>query len=527
MCRLLDEIAVESDEVEKRESLRLRAIREVLQTEKTYLKSLELLIEHYVKPLKVILDQPTHNILFGHVEMIHNLNSELLQELEIDLNNVGSAFLRLGPFLKLYSVYAFDYKRVLLTLQDLQDKNAKFKSFLDRTETRPDVQKKLNSLLILPIQRVPRYKLLLQQVLLYTSPSERDFKILQDSVKQMENTAAHINSLVEDQENTQIMLNLQNSLVGRCPRIIEPCRKLIREGVLLKVTRKNETVRRYCTLMSDIFMYSRVCKERAPGMLLENSLECCCIFPLKKCKVSETLPGTFRIKCQEDEIILQSSDEEYARAWVRTIKEAIEQHIQFRKTLRKESSRRMPLRKKKDLRNLNSMRDDQPLSPRSRSSVYENVVKMISSRSDDEDEEESSSEEDRLRQLKCFKTHRPRWIGKCGRRKRDSSPGGNENQLPESGILSAKRKRIQDEEQQENIAPQDSSTPLQTEAEIITETEVRRRTVRFSDIKPVPFKYDDDQEYLNSKFLERTAPRKTIVKEPLTRRIWNFFNGLF
>lgn len=178
---MLDDLAVESDEVEKRESLRIRAIKEVLVTEKFYLKSLEMLIQHYIVPLKPILDHQTHNILFGHIEMIHNLNSELLQELEIDLNNVGSAFLRLGPFLKLYSVYAFDYKRVILTLQELQDKNTKFKTFLDRTETRPDVQTKLNSLLILPIQRVPRYKLLLQQVLLYTSPSERDFKILQVS----------------------------------------------------------------------------------------------------------------------------------------------------------------------------------------------------------------------------------------------------------------------------------------------------------------------------------------------------------
>lgn len=181
VCRLLDDLAVESDEVEKLASMRIRAIKEVLMTEKSYIRSLELLISHYVVPLKSILDPQNHNTLFGHVEMIHNLNSELLAELEMDLNNVGSAFLRLGPFLKLYSVYAFDYKKVLLTLQELSDKNTKFKAFLDRTETRPDVQTKLNSLLILPIQRVPRYKLLLQQVLLYTSPQERDFKILQVS----------------------------------------------------------------------------------------------------------------------------------------------------------------------------------------------------------------------------------------------------------------------------------------------------------------------------------------------------------
>lgn len=346
----------------------------------------------------------------------------------------------------------------------------------------------------------------------------------------MENTANHINSLVEDQENTQLMLNLQNSLVSRCPRIIEPCRKLIREGILLKVNRKNDTtVRRHCTLMSDIFMYSRICKDRAPGTAVDNSLECCCIFPLKKCKVVETWPGTFRVKCQEDEVVLQTSDEEYAQEWVRALKEAIEQHIQYRKTLRKESSRRMPLRKKKDLRSMAAMRgtsadDQQPLSPRSRSSVYENVVKMMSRSDDDETSGTESSEDDYLRHLKCFNGRKPRWLS----RKRKGTGSGDKDQT--GGILATKRVRTAIVMDQENIAPQDSSTPLQDNIMSqgqATETEIRKRTVRFSDVKPVPFKYDDDQEYLNSKFLERTAPRKTIVKDTLAQRLWNFFNGLF
>lgn len=54
-----------------------------------------------------------------------------------------------------------------------------FKKFLDTTESRPEVQRKLISLLIAPIQRVPRYRLLLQQVILYSSPCDPDFKILQ------------------------------------------------------------------------------------------------------------------------------------------------------------------------------------------------------------------------------------------------------------------------------------------------------------------------------------------------------------
>lgn len=338
----------------------------------------------------------------------------------------------------------------------------------------------------------------------------------------MESTANHINSLVEDQENTQAMLNLQNSLISRCPRIIEPCRKLIREGILQKVTRRNETVRRYCALMSDIFMYCRVCRDRAPGSVVDSSLECCCIFPLKKCKVVETLRGTFRIKCQDDEIILQTNDEALAKEWVNAIKQAIEMHIEYRRTLRKESSRRVPLRKKKDLRNMAAhARDDeqQPLR-------YENVVKMLE---DNNGSESSSDEGNMMMQLRCFQGRRPRWLRK---RKATGVTRGNEEEpmAGSSGVLSAKRTK-RSAFDQENIMPQNSSTPLamdDNQEEMSEEAhEMKKRTVRFSDIKPVPFKYDDDQEYLNSKFLERTTTRQTIVKDSLTKRIWNFINGWF
>lgn len=68
---------------------------------------------------------------------------------------------------------------VSFMFQELTEKNTAFKKFLETTESRPEVQRKLISLLIAPIQRVPRYRLLLQQVILYSSPCEADFKILQ------------------------------------------------------------------------------------------------------------------------------------------------------------------------------------------------------------------------------------------------------------------------------------------------------------------------------------------------------------
>uniref|UniRef100_A0A1A9WEK9 DH domain-containing protein n=1 Tax=Glossina brevipalpis TaxID=37001 RepID=A0A1A9WEK9_9MUSC len=339
---------IRSSEVDRRRNFRLQAIQEIVSSEKTYLQQLELLIKYFVKPLKAekIIDEPSHVALFGQIEMIYNLNGEFLQELESDMDNVAKAFLRMAPFFKLYSVYAFDYRNALLLLQHLVSKNAGFRRFSEMQESRSEVQRKLNSLMIVPIQRVPRYKLLLEQVILYTSPGDTDFKALKQSVKEIESTVSHINSSVEDQEVTQVLINLQNSLVNRTPNIVQPSRKVFKEGILQKITRNGEEIKRYCVLMSDIFMYCKVLKERLPNTLVENALECCCIFPLKKCKVYDLLPGNFKITCQGDGIIFSTSDLQMCRTWVGFIRDAIDLHIECRKTLRKESSKRTPLRKK-------------------------------------------------------------------------------------------------------------------------------------------------------------------------------------
>lgn len=107
------------NETHKRRSLRLKAVQEILSSERSYMKQLKILINFFVEPLKnqKIINDVNHVALFGQIEMIYNLNATLLEELEEDLDNVGHAFLKLAPFFKLYSVYAFDYKPAILLLQ--------------------------------------------------------------------------------------------------------------------------------------------------------------------------------------------------------------------------------------------------------------------------------------------------------------------------------------------------------------------------------------------------------------------------
>ncbi|XP_039966935.1 putative protein tag-52 isoform X1 [Bactrocera tryoni] len=348
----------QKNEREKIKTLRFKAVDEIISSERSYLRQLEVLMNYFIKPIKLhtFIDDRNHSFLFGQIEMIYNLNGELLRELEENKDKVAKAFLKMAPFLKLYSVYAFDFQNALLLLQEISNKNPAFRKFVVQTETRPEVQQTLNSLMIIPIQRLPRYKLLLEQVLLYTSPSETDFKLLKDSVKQITSIVSHINSCVEDQEVTLMLLNLQNSLLNRSPKIVKPSRKIVKEGLLHKISRTGSQIKRYCVLMSDIFLYCKILKDREINTTVENALECCCIFPLKKCKVYELFSDSFKITCQGDAVIFSSSDIQLVHSWINSIRDTIDVHIQCRKTLRKESSKRKPTRKK----NIRHFENDYP-----------------------------------------------------------------------------------------------------------------------------------------------------------------------
>lgn len=256
---------IENDDFDRRNKLRRQATEEILTSERSYINQLDKLVHYFVNPLKNLnlIDVASHTNLFGQIELIHNINNELLSRLEADLDDVANAFLKLAPFFKIYSVYAFDYKNSMILLQNLTTKNAPFRAFLERTESRPEVSQKLNSLMITPIQRVPRYRLLLQSVLLYTSPADSDYKIIQESIRQIESSINHINSVVEDQENISRLINIQNSLNGRIPNIMKSVsRKFIKEGILFKYSANGTMMKRYCILCSDIFMYCKVLKVK-------------------------------------------------------------------------------------------------------------------------------------------------------------------------------------------------------------------------------------------------------------------------
>eukprot|EP00090_Calanus_glacialis_P012488 TRINITY_DN21062_c0_g1_i1.p1 TRINITY_DN21062_c0_g1~~TRINITY_DN21062_c0_g1_i1.p1 ORF type:complete len:634 (-),score=143.73 TRINITY_DN21062_c0_g1_i1:246-2147(-) len=340
------------EEDEEMGALRNRAIEEIINSEKSYLHQLEIVEEYFMKPLQEsgILPSQVYANIFGDILGIRQVNKELLVAMEVSTDKIGKVFMDLAPYLKFYSTYANDFKQATQLVEDQMEKNKPFKALLAKQESRPEVQKKLNALLITPVQRIPRYKLLLDDIIKNTPRFHPDKDNLQEARTQIDAIAWYINDQIKDYENSRIMIDIQKSLQGGVPKIIKPDRKLIKQGNLMKVNKNGGHAQpRYVILFSDMLMYCKIKGNIIQGGMLElpknDALEVCAVLPLKHTVVDEVVgKGVFTIKCQKEHLVLYSPNVEDSD-WVDIIQKAIKTLKKNKASLRRESSMFEPMRK--------------------------------------------------------------------------------------------------------------------------------------------------------------------------------------
>lgn len=131
----------------------------------------------------------------------------------------------------------------------------------------------------------------------------------------MEKAARHINTFIEQYEESQKLLRLQKCIVNPI-NLIKPGRKLIKQGALMRVSRRGSSAyRRYFVLLNDILLY---CKGDP-----QNSLTVCCVLPLNKCKIESVLSGgLFCVTCLSETLLVYSENDD-SNLWIEAIQNSI------------------------------------------------------------------------------------------------------------------------------------------------------------------------------------------------------------
>jgi len=183
-------------------------IREIVKTEEVYVRSLQEIQKHYVEPLKLHLsDEKTKKkmltdkefrLVFGNLEQILAIHDVFLQMLrqrmdQWPLCTIGDCIYSVIPLFFMYVTYVTNYDESLNILRDLSSKSKEFSTFVMFTRKKASGQLDLKALLILPIQRIPRYILLLRELLKNTDESHIDYQNIVKAKRKLEKLTMMIN----------------------------------------------------------------------------------------------------------------------------------------------------------------------------------------------------------------------------------------------------------------------------------------------------------------------------------------------
>eukprot|EP00002_Diphylleia_rotans_P037979 TRINITY_DN8568_c0_g2_i1.p1 TRINITY_DN8568_c0_g2~~TRINITY_DN8568_c0_g2_i1.p1 ORF type:complete len:601 (+),score=105.30 TRINITY_DN8568_c0_g2_i1:173-1975(+) len=239
-----------------------KVARELFTTEATYVRNLRFVVKECMRPLEDIIQGRDIFVIFSYITQILNVNETLLKELHNKIlvwNNettLSDVMQYLIPFLKMYTNYCAGFDDAVKKMAELEKQNSRFAQFLLDIKSKPGANGlDLRSFLILPVQRIPRYTLLLQDFIKHTEETHADYDGLVKALIQVKEVASKVNDAIKEQENRNRILDIHSKFNGEL-QLVDPHRRFILEGSLVKVCRKDDR-RRHFYLFNDLLIYGQ------------------------------------------------------------------------------------------------------------------------------------------------------------------------------------------------------------------------------------------------------------------------------
>lgn len=245
-----------------------RIRQELLDTENTYVQTLQLINNEYI--LKMVQAKDPGIVaekanLTCNWTTILNLHEDLLGDLEKPDNSIGNEFLKFADFMKLYSQYLDGYPKILETHGRLH-KNKKFVQVMDGiTETLQAQGTQggtISNYLIQPVQRVPRYVMLLKEIRKYTFTTSDEYDKLTLALSKMHETAKYINEAKRKAEAQSTLFNKMGKIT-HLPKdftLMVSHRALLKHGSLQEIStgrfKSMKTSDRLVYLLSDVLLWT-------------------------------------------------------------------------------------------------------------------------------------------------------------------------------------------------------------------------------------------------------------------------------
>ncbi|KAJ8786092.1 hypothetical protein J1605_006672 [Eschrichtius robustus] len=363
---------------------------ELLLTERAYVSRLDLLDQVFYCKLLEEANRGSFpaemvNKIFSNISSINAFHSKfLLPELEKRMQEwettprIGDILQKLAPFLKMYGEYVKGFDNAMELVKNMTERIPQFKSIIEEIQSMdsrstgfsscssqalecrlsscgtqaqllhgmwdlpaPGLEPKqkicgsltLQHHMLEPVQRIPRYEMLLKDYLRKLPPGSPDWNDAKKSLEIISTAASHSNSAIRKMENLKKLLEIYEML-GEEEDIVNPSNELIKEGQILKLAARNTSAQeRYLFLFNNMLLY---CVPRFS--LVGSKFTVRTRVGIDGMKIVEThneeYPHTFQVSGKERTLELQASSEQDKEEWIKALQETIDAFHQRHETFR-------------------------------------------------------------------------------------------------------------------------------------------------------------------------------------------------
>uniref|UniRef100_A0A8D0CFX8 FERM, ARHGEF and pleckstrin domain-containing protein 2 n=1 Tax=Scleropages formosus TaxID=113540 RepID=A0A8D0CFX8_SCLFO len=312
--------------------------KEILTTERTYLKDLEVITVWFRSAVikENAMPEGLMNLLFSNIDPIYEFHRGFLKDIEQRLAlwegrsnaHVKGEYQRIGDVmlsnmcaLKEFTSYLQKHDEVLTELEKATKRLKKLETVYKEFELQKVCYLPLNTFLLKPIQRLMHYKLILERLCKHYAPHHRDHSDCKEALKVVAEMAAQLQSSLIRLENFQKLTELQRDLIG-IENLTAPGRQFIREGCLYKLTKKGLQQRMFF-LFSDMLLYT------SKGVTATNQFKVHGQLPLHGMLVEESenewsVPHCFTIYAAQRTIVVAASSKVEMTKWIEDLNMAID-----------------------------------------------------------------------------------------------------------------------------------------------------------------------------------------------------------
>ncbi|CAM4355560.1 unnamed protein product [Caretta caretta] len=259
----------------------------LLDTEQSYVESLRTLMQGYMKPLK----QPENSILCDPslVDEIFDQIPELLEHHEQFLEQVHNCVQnwhekqKVGDVLvqsfskdilvSIYSAYIDNFLNARDAVRVAKEARPAFMKFLEQSMRENKEKQALSDLMIKPVQRIPRYELLVKDLLKHTPVDHPDHPFLIDAQRNIKQVAEKINkgmkSAEEVERNARIVQEIESHIEGM-EDLQAPLRRFLRQEMVVEVKAVGGKKDRSLFLFTDLLVCTTL--KRKSGSLRRSSV---------------------------------------------------------------------------------------------------------------------------------------------------------------------------------------------------------------------------------------------------------------